>query len=77
MNKKIIVYSSESCAPCKMVKKLLNSKNIKFETRDIDNSSWQDEVFSLTKQVSVPVVLVEDEVVVGYNPSRLLQLVTA
>ena len=45
MNKQVIVYTTNDCIECDMVKKVLTQEGISFETRNVSaNSQYQKEV---------------------------------
>lgn len=69
-----IVYTSDTCASCKQVKKLLDLKNKRYEERNIDeHPEYHDEVKRLSGQLRVPVTVINERVVVGYNPASITQ----
>ena len=58
--KKLIVYSINNCPYCLKVKRYLNSKNVEFEERNIENSKiYEEECRNISGDVSVPVTIVE------------------
>jgi glutaredoxin-like YruB-family protein len=70
--KKVTVYSTPTCPYCKRVKDYLTQKNIAFT--DIDVAADREkakEMINKSKQMGVPVVTVDDEVVVGFNQAEL------
>jgi len=77
MSKKITVFTTNTCAYCSMVKKWLDSKNIAYNTVNLDdNPDRQKEIYEKSGALTVPVTLVEDEngkedVVIGFNLPRL------
>lgn len=68
------MYTSNTCAQCKMVKRLLTVRNIAYEELNIDeHPEYHKEVQSLSGQLRVPVTVKENgNIVVGYNPMQLL-----
>lgn len=70
----ITIYSKSGCPECVFTKKYLQSENIPFEEKRIDqNQSYLDEVISLGYS-SLPVVKVGEESFSGYHPERLQAL---
>lgn len=81
MTKKITVFTTNTCAYCAMVKKWLDSKGVNYEVVNLDEQpEKQKEIYEKSGALTVPVTLVEngdntEEVVIGYNLSRLASLV--
>lgn len=84
MSKKVIIYTSNTCAQCKMVKKILAMKGHLYDEVNIDESPERhQEVRALTGQQLVPVTVVRDEesgfesIITGYNPGKLMPALAA
>lgn len=73
---KLAVYTSSTCPYCVLLKQFLDSKGIEYEERNISvNRDYVHDLIRLGIN-GVPVTVVdEDEVIVGYNPDRIMQLV--
>lgn len=77
MNKthSVKVFSTPTCPYCYMAKDYLKAKNISFE--DIDVSRDRTQAMAMVQksgQMGVPQLWIDDEVVVGFNTSRIDQL---
>jgi len=71
----VVVYSSPTCAPCKAAKEFLSSKGVPFREINVaEDVDARDELVRLTGQTAIPVILVGDEVVQGFNKPRLQSL---
>jgi mycoredoxin len=71
---KVILYATAWCGYCKKTRALLNENNIPFYEYDIEKSQ---EGFKQHKSLGgkgIPVLLINGEVVNGYNPTRILEL---
>ena len=67
MVKKVVVYSTQGCIECDMVKKVLTQEGIPFEVRDVlANPDYQAEVEKFGF-LGVPVTVVGDRAVKGFN----------
>ncbi|WP_066064522.1 glutaredoxin family protein [Neobacillus soli] len=67
MNKKVIVYTTNDCIECTMVKQVLTQEGIDFEVRDVtDNACYQQEVENYGF-LGVPVTVVENRAVKGFT----------
>ncbi len=72
----IKVYGKESCAPCKMVKMILDKKGIEYEYKDVElDSEAMDEMISLYEVTTVPIVVSKGRVMYGYTPSILMDMI--
>ena len=75
MDKKVKVYSTPTCPYCHRAKDYLKEKNISFEDIDVSvNREAADEMMKISGQMGVPVITVDDEVVVGFDKNRLEEL---
>lgn len=71
-SKKVMVYSTSTCPWCDRAKDYLRSKNIDFKELDVANDSQaMGEMIRLSNQMGVPVITVDEEVIVGFNRQRL------
>lgn len=72
------VYSTPSCPYCNMVKNYLRSKGIKFVDYDVSRDERKAmEMFRISGQMGVPVVVINGKVIVGFNKpmiDRMLNL---
>ena len=74
------VYALSTCPYCRMTRTFLDESGVAYDAVEVDRLEGQqktdvvDEVRRLSGGTSFPVVLVGDEVVVGFNKVRLQQL---
>ena len=68
--KKVIVYSSENCAYCVSVKEYLTGKGIEFEERNVKIPQYRKELMSMG-YMSVPVLKIDESVLVGFNSEEI------
>ncbi|MFD0824866.1 glutaredoxin family protein [Neobacillus sp. M.A.Huq-85] len=67
MNKQVIVYTTNDCIECTMVKQVLTQEGIPFEMRDIStNAKFQEEVEKYGF-LGVPVTVVGNRAVKGFT----------
>jgi glutaredoxin-like YruB-family protein len=73
--KKIIVFTQATCPPCHALKDYLTQKGIQYEERDVgrDPAAVQ-ELVNTYKSRTTPTLVVDGEVIVGFDPERLDQL---
>ncbi|MDF2681109.1 MAG: 5-methylthioadenosine/adenosylhomocysteine nucleosidase [Brevibacillus sp.] len=72
---KVIVYSTQNCIDCNLVKQWLTAKGISFEVRDVMTSRDYQEEVERFGFMGVPVTVIGDKAVKGYQPAELEQLV--
>lgn len=86
MAKTITVYSTSTCAYCVMAKKWLAGKRLAYEEVNLEQHPERvREMVELSGQMGVPVIVLKDddekhprtEVVVGFNPPKLVELVAS
>lgn len=73
--KKIIVFTTPSCAWCTRVKDYLRRKRLPFREVDISRDpKAAEDMVRKTGQQGVPVTLINGRPVVGFNQARIEQL---
>jgi glutaredoxin len=73
--KKVIVYSAEWCPWCHKAIDFLKENKIEHEVRDVgENPEYAKEVQEKSGQSGIPIILIDDEVVVGFNQPKLKEL---
>ena len=71
----IKVYSTPTCPWCDKVKEYLTSKGVSFETVDISSDRGAAiEMIKKTRQMAVPVTMLNDDFVVGYDTAGIDEL---
>jgi glutaredoxin-like YruB-family protein len=70
--KKIVIYSTTTCPICKRAKEYLTKKGIPYQEIDVagDRKAAQ-EMIQKSGQMGVPVIIVDNELMVGFNQSKL------
>lgn len=69
------IYTSPTCGYCAQTKRFLNERGVKFTEYDVTRDrSAAEEMVRRTGQRAVPVIIVDGEVIVGFNRPRLEQL---
>lgn len=64
-----IIWSTDACIFCLMAKKLLSSKNIRFEERNIDEGEWTKEqmLSEIPEATTFPQIILHGKYVGGYD----------
>jgi glutaredoxin-like YruB-family protein len=75
--KKVIIYSTPTCPWCRKAKEYLSQKGISYIDYDVAaDKEKAREMIQKSKQMSVPVIIVDDEVVVGFDQAKLDSLLS-
>lgn len=75
MMSKVTVYSTQNCPYCRMAKAFLEKYNVPYESIDVGaDSDAAQKMIDLSGQRGVPVIVVDDEVIVGFDAQRLNEL---
>jgi len=77
---KVFMYALSTCPWCRKAKQFLKENNVPFDFVDYDlqPASEQEKIIEkmtkLAGATSFPVVLIGEQVVVGYNPQRYAEI---
>ena len=76
--KKAVIYSTPTWPWCKRAKEYLSQKGIAYEEHDVaKDRAAAKEMIEKSKQMSVPVIIIDDkDIVVGFNQTRLDELLS-
>lgn len=75
--KKVVIYSTPTCHFCNLAKEYLTKNNVSFESFDVSTDrEKQMEILDKTGQMGVPVILIGEDVVVGFNKPLIDQLLS-
>jgi glutaredoxin 3 len=73
--KTVEIYSTPSCHFCHMAKEWLTAKNIPYADYDVAaDMEKRKEMVDITGQLGVPVIKIGDDVMIGFNPDHMAQL---
>ncbi|MFH1503794.1 MAG: Uxx-star family glutaredoxin-like (seleno)protein [Candidatus Omnitrophota bacterium] len=68
----IKVYSTPTCPYCKMAKDYLSSKGVTYQNADVSvNPAYREEMIKVSGQMGVPVIVINSEVIVGFDKSKI------
>lgn len=74
-DRKVIVYSTPMCPWCTRAKQYLKQVGVDFEEKDVSvDIKAAREMVDLTKQMGVPVIVIDGNPVVGFDKRRIDQL---
>ena len=61
--------------PCKAAKEFLSSQGVSFTAKNVaEDAAAREELIARTGRMAVPVIVVGDEVIVGFDRGRLKRL---
>ena len=73
--KKVIIYSTPTCHFCAMAKEYFKENNVPYEEFNVASDvERRKEMMEKSGQLGVPVILIDDQIVVGFNRPKLAQL---
>ena len=69
----VLIYSTSWCGPCRFAKKLLDHRGFTYTEIDIEEKGWsRDDLFDITGGRTVPQIVIDDEVIGGYDDLLIL-----
>lgn len=72
---KVRVFSTLSCPYCVTLKEFLKEHNIEFEDIDVtQNIQAQEEMIKKSGQMGVPVIEIDNEIIVGFDKGKISKL---
>ena len=73
--KTVSIYSTPTCVYCNMMKDFLKNRNIAYEEYDVAvDLEKREEMIEKSGQMGVPVAVIGQEVMVGFNRERMSQI---
>ncbi|MGB8816275.1 MAG: glutaredoxin family protein [Minisyncoccia bacterium] len=70
--KKVIMYSTPTCHFCNLAKDFFDENKIKYEVYNVSaDLEKRKEMIDRSGQMGVPVILIDDEVVVGFDEEKV------
>lgn len=71
----ITIYTTPSCVYCKMAKKFFEDNNLEYKEVDVSkNIDAAKEMIAKSQQKGVPVIQVDEFVVIGFDKKNLEKL---
>ena len=76
MTMKVDIYTTPTCGYCHQAKRFLAERGIAFSEHDVSvDSAMADEMVRLTGQMGVQVIVINGEPIIGFDRSRIEQLI--
>jgi len=75
MDKTVTIYSTPTCHFCHAAKDFMNEHDVKFTDVDVSTDAEQrQQMIEMTGQMGVPVIRIDDDVVVGFDEAKVKEL---
>jgi len=72
---KITIYTTPTCAYCKMTKAFFKEHNVAYEEKDVANDhALAEEMVKKSGQMAVPVIDIDGQIIVGFDKEGLSKL---
>ena len=70
--KKVEIYSTPTCHFCHMAKDFFTANNVAFTDYDVStDETRRTEVVERSGQMGVPVIFIDDQMVIGFNEDKI------
>lgn len=75
MDKTVTIYSTPVCHFCQAAKEFFAENNIKYTNYDVaSDAEKRQEMIEMTGQMGVPVIRIDNDVVVGFDEDKVKEL---
>jgi len=72
------IYSTPSCFYCVKAKEYFKSKGIVYKDLDVSaNAAYADEMIKRTGQMGVPVIIVKNQTIIGFDKNRIEKILNS
>ncbi len=72
--KEVKVYSTPTCPYCRMTRKLLEDNGVQYQDFDVaGDKAARYEMISKSGQMGVPVLVIDGEMIIGFDQAELRQ----
>ncbi|HEV7702260.1 MAG TPA: glutaredoxin family protein [Candidatus Paceibacterota bacterium] len=73
--KEVTIYSTQSCHFCHMAKEFFKEKNVAYTEHDVAGDAEQrKDMIEKSGQMGVPVIIIGDELIIGFNKPKIVEL---
>lgn len=73
--KNVTIYTTPTCHFCRAAKEFFKEHNVEYTNKDVTtDKALAGEMIAKSGQMGVPVIFVDNEMVIGFDESRLKQL---
>lgn len=75
MQKTVSIYSTPTCHFCQMAKEFFKEKGITYQEYNVaSDNDRRAEMIDITGQMGVPVIRIENDVIIGFNKPKVAEL---
>ena len=75
MQKTVTIYSTPVCHFCHAAKEFFTENNVAYTEYDVaSDQDKRQEMIEMTGQMGVPVIRIEDDVIVGFDEDKVKEL---
>jgi glutaredoxin-like YruB-family protein len=75
MDKTVTIYSTPVCHFCHAAKDFFAENNVAFTEHDVASDlEKRQEMIEITNQMGVPVIRINDDVIIGFDEAKLKEL---
>ncbi len=72
--KDVTIYSSDTCKYCHLAKDFLKENNIEYTDKNVSSDPTARKELMKMGFMGVPVIMVDDEIIQGFDKERLTEL---
>ena len=73
--KNVIIYTTPTCHFCKAAKAFFAEHDVEYTNKDVTtDKALADEMVAKSGQMAVPVIFVDNEMIVGFDEGKLREL---
>ena len=73
--KSVEIYTTPTCGYCKMAKEFFKEHNIQYSEYNVaTDEARRNEMIEKTGQMGVPVIVIGDQIIVGFNKPKIAEL---
>lgn len=77
MEKTVTIYSTPVCHFCHAAKEFFNENNVAFTEFDVaSDQDKRQEMIEMTGQMGVPVIRIDNDVIVGFDEDKIKELLS-
>ena len=75
--KKVTIYSTPTCHYCHIAKDFFDEKGVKYEDFNVAlDIKKRKEMMDKSGQMGVPVIVIGDDIIVGFNEKKITELLS-
>lgn len=72
---KVSIYTTDTCHFCHAAKEYFKENNVPYEEFNVGHDAEKrKEMVDFTKQLGVPVIRIDDSIIVGFNQPKIAEL---